>query len=700
MPGVLERVARWYLGAEEKAAPSEVSLVNIPGLYGGEGAVPHPDNPEALLKMYREWVYVCATKIAEGVGRTPLKLYVAKPTGKSTTLRRTRPVASLKLREFERRPGLQDYLRKAAEIEEVVDHPFYTLWQKGNPHLTGSQLQWTMVLHMALVGDSYCYIVSDEYGPQYLIILPPGKVNVQVARGKVDFISGYVLRKGTEKIVLKPDEVMHNKYPDPSNPVYGMAPLEAVGLVASLYHEMNVYEWNLLQNNAVPGALGIAEAGVSEPDKKRIERRFNQRHRGPRKAGKFAVITGPFKIEKLGLSQREMLMPQLRKLTREDIAGAYGVHMALLVTTDVNRANAEVGRTFTAEYAIKPACTLIEDGINRDIIPKYGDEHLFVAFDDPVPEDREFQLKKDEVFLKTTVVVPNEIRQREGLEDREGGDEPIAVGRPAGLAAGGVAQLAEQGSHKAQVAGSIPATTSKAAEADHVLVKMLRKYSKVLRRFVLAHAQFRSVKLLEWLERAEWDEMLADETRPIIGGYLEAGGASGMVQIQRLVGDDAAGAVYSFDVNYAQTAEYLRDEPLKFARKINATLDVRLRTALEAGLAEGESPVQLAARVNELFDGWDKNHSLLIARTEEARAMGRGSMEAYRQSGVVRGTRWLASPDACQDCLDMADMGERALFDSYAENDYELVMHPPLHPNCVCTTEPVLFEVKPEEERV
>lgn len=399
-----------------KTTARQVMAAQIPVGYTSWG-MPYPDDPRALMAMYKEWVYTCVKLVAQGVSHVPLRLYAPRRSHREKFLWPTRKIKPRVKRYLERQERFQRYLRKSVDVEEVVEHPFYDFWDKGNPFLTGMQNKMLLVMQLDLVGDSYWYIEEGEYGPEYCVSLPPDEMKVELSESK-DFIAGYVQRHGTKTIHYAPEEVMHVKWPDPNNPVYGYAPLEAVGLAASLYHKMNVFESSLMDHGASPSIIGVAKAGITEPERRRSEYVWNSRFMGPARAGKFAIISGDVDIKTFGLSQREMQFPQGRVLTRQEIAAAFNVPDSLLVPGDVDLANVKVGEYSLARHAILPRCCLIEEQINRDIMPKY-DPHIFVAFDNPVPQDDVFRLQQGNAMLQTeNVVYQNELRAALGVEAR------------------------------------------------------------------------------------------------------------------------------------------------------------------------------------------------------------------------------------------------------------------------------------------
>jgi SPP1 gp7 family putative phage head morphogenesis protein len=90
----------------------------------------------------------------------------------------------------------------------------------------------------------------------------------------------------------------------------------------------------------------------------------------------------------------------------------------------------------------------------------------------------------------------------------------------------------------------------------------------------------------------------------------------------------------------------------RYLRRIYADATDGLTQALVDGLAQGLNPVEVARKMRDGF-GMGMNHALNTARTETMRAYRAGSMEQYRNSGVVTGWKRLAAHDGrtCAGCL-------------------------------------------------
>ena len=103
-----------------------------------------------------------------------------------------------------------------------------------------------------------------------------------------------------------------------------------------------------------------------------------------------------------------------------------------------------------------------------------------------------------------------------------------------------------------------------------------------------------------------------------------------------------------------------------------------------------------------MFNNSSKHRSYEIARTEVSRATNYSTVEAYQQSGVVTGKKWLTGFDerTCVRCKAMH--GKIVAIDKNFFNkgdtfqdlnfNYDAVGQPPLHVSCRCTTTAVILK--------
>jgi len=187
------------------------------------------------------------------------------------------------------------------------------------------------------------------------------------------------------------------------------------------------YERAQFKNMARPDIAVELDKDTTMTDKeyKTAKKRWHETFGGEDKSGQVAFLEGGGKVKKISMTPKELSHLAGRKLTMEEIAAGYGIPAALLLP-DPRVANIQVAYKQYLRDTVDPKLKLYEQKINEQILWKYKDgEHLFCAFDNCVPEDREFLLKERESKLKTGYSSINLERVKDGEEEVDWGDKPI-----------------------------------------------------------------------------------------------------------------------------------------------------------------------------------------------------------------------------------------------------------------------------------
>jgi SPP1 gp7 family putative phage head morphogenesis protein len=142
----------------------------------------------------------------------------------------------------------------------------------------------------------------------------------------------------------------------------------------------------------------------------------------------------------------------------------------------------------------------------------------------------------------------------------------------------------------------------------------------------------------------------------------------------------------AFDVDNPRIQKWLEEYCPKLSKNLEEVNIDDLKRVLREGIGEGEGIPDLAKRVNELFESYDRVRAEMIARTETIRASNQSALEAYRQSGVVKQKTWLVAEDerTCDICIGYGNQDPIGLDESYGTTDYETIYVPPAHPSCRC----------------
>lgn len=674
-----------------------------------------PDKLKELVKRYTGWVYACAHLNAINCAQTPLRVYFAKESNSTQIKVPHRKLSKARRQYIERSPSTQQFVRKAVDVEEICEHPFLDLMNSVNPFFNQFDLLETLFMFMDLTGNEFWLLKNNPLGvpseiwplfPQFMSIIPD----------KQTFISGYEYKIANVVQKFNPEEIVHFKNPNPIDAFWGLGPLRAAILAADLSTGYNTHETTLMKNGARPDMALVlpVEAGTpGEPEMKKLLGRWRQRH-GRGKQGGLAILTGGAELKQVTLSQREMEFLKGRKATREEIAAIFGVPLSKLTTENVNLANAKVGETQYGRDTILPRLRKAEQKINEQIIPVYEQPGLFVAFDNPVPDDQEQRLKERTENIKVGYSNINEERAVDGLEPVPWGEEPGPITSQGGVQDEPTNSDANADSvPKKRLSKKAPRTLSPLVlPSDYVsemfVNAMERHIAKIGEAVAVGieaeYADKAVVKspiddlISNWLDIDDLDAELQKTLMAFETGTLGTAGRAAIGQITSEV---------DFDVLNPRTQATIRTHTQRASVHINRTQTKRVRKVLSEGIAGGEGAAALRKRlIDEHFnEDLTRKQAERIARTEAIWAWNEGAVQGYKQSGVVTKKEWLTAEDErlCQFCepmngvivgieVNFFDRGEdfRGTEGGIMKFDYDNIGHPPLHPQCRCTIIPVV----------
>lgn len=416
---------------------SSVSVVENTGRLGEKR---RPFNYDVAVDSFRSWVFAAIKLNAAAVAAVPIRLYVRNKPGLRRTFR-TRPVPPARKRYLlgESR-GTLDQVRPAKSIihklhdledfEEVTErHPITDLLHDVNPFFNGFDLLELTTIYLETTGNAYWHPVIDANMGIPNEIWPMPAQWVWVIPDRETFLRGYVYGKGTEvQREFAPDEVIHFRTANPGRDglYYGLGKIEAGWGVVELNRSQHEMDLAIAENGARPDYAVIVKSGATGKALDRFERQIDRKLRGERNAGKFLAVTGDVTLEPLNFPPKDIAW---RTEVVEEIAAVFGTPVSLLRANDPNLASAQTGFAAWKANTILPLTKMIEQKLTETLLPLFGiEEDAVLAFDNPVPADKEFELRESTLLVTTGIKSRNEDREDRGLPPQEGGDELLVAG--------------------------------------------------------------------------------------------------------------------------------------------------------------------------------------------------------------------------------------------------------------------------------
>ena len=146
---------------------------------------------------------------------------------------------------------------------------------------------------------------------------------------------------------------------------------------------------------------------------------------GAQKRGLPLLLEGSTSVEHLGRPPAEMAFRESSLMLRDEILSVFQVPPLLAgIVDNANRSNAQEQNYVFQSVAVEPRLRLIEARWNRD--PELVPPGRRVAFDSPVPADREKEIANLVKLSAAGILTPNEVRAAEG-PPAPWGDVPLQV---------------------------------------------------------------------------------------------------------------------------------------------------------------------------------------------------------------------------------------------------------------------------------
>lgn len=417
--------------------------------FGLDGTVSFRDafrrkrNPSSseLVREYKRFVYTCANFNANSASCIPLRLYLRTNLGDEPTILRKgydlSPVDHLKKDYLSSLSYLHKSLRSFVDIEEVVNHPILDILHKVNytPYINGNKLRLLNVLYQEVVGKSYWFIETNVFGvPENIWLLP-----AQFIRPVKEFtnnkkIIDYYEYTGSvtdgDPPKYRPEDIIPFLRPSLSAPYYdGVGFLQAAFEDNEVNNKLITHEDVYLENEGRPDAIlsPKSEESAFGPDEaKRYEMEYKMRFARGRGGGLW-VIPEDVAVHPLSFPPRDLARLEINKWTRLDIANAACIPIQLLDGDgDVESAERQ-----HAKYCLRPKLEAEAAVLNDQLVSRFdASGRLFLAFDDPVPEDAQAKVQKIVQFVMNGIWTPNEGRIYDGtfgLHEDESADELRAI---------------------------------------------------------------------------------------------------------------------------------------------------------------------------------------------------------------------------------------------------------------------------------
>lgn len=591
--------------------------------------------------------------------------------------------------------------------DPYTNHPLYTLFDNPNPRTSSaSDFIHLYAMLFEIYGETFWYLARGENTrrPKEVYLLDPSKVEIKTSGGE---LVGYVLHKSSgEQVPFMPDEIIHDKRPNPFNELRGMSVVERAAAYIDTEINTTNFTLNYIKNNASPSGI-VSLPDMSPEAFKLFAAQWREGYEGPQNAGKTAFIRGAeASFKAVGATLKDIELDKVRNMSKDDVLMMLEVPKPLLGLTDekgFGRGNVETLKYIFAESKLEPMMRRLDRIYEQIAMELTGGQPVEISHESPIPEDKEFILNTFKAGVNIWIT-PNEARAEMGLEPLPNGDvldtankpvqptKSIKVVRKAALvpvkeptAAEKTLKLtADQENFRKQMmdVNEVYVTKVKSAIAE---------FATEQERNVIDRINATSKSFEEWLFNVkDQAEKLAEGVVPIIMELMSAQSqdVAHFITGELLVIDDAVRNVVTNEIK-------------QIAGVYNTDTLAALQNTLAEGQAAGESLNKLKKRVESVYGDAKGYRAERIARTESARNSNLTAAMTYKQNGYTK-VKWFINPGACEFCqtfsgqtkeigTNFSNIGDvvTGAGGGQLRVDYADVAYPPLHPQCTCSVVPV-----------
>lgn len=307
----------------------------------------------------------------------------------------------------------------------VKDHWLYRLLAKQpNRWQTPFEFREMLQSHVAFRGNAFCEIVDDgKGGISELLPLHPDRMTLDLV-GDWGFRYIYTDRKGTRR-PLRADQVWHIRGLGGDGFV-GYNPIELARENFGEAMQFQGYSSRFYANNATPPMWIKMPGKFADKTARQEFREQMQKAQTGANRGKTMVLDQGMELHALNVNQKDMQFLEARKFKVAEIARIFRVppHMIADLERSTNNNIEHQGIEFWSG-TMQPYCERWESSIERNLLGP--DTDLEVEF------DMRAQMRGDSAarsayiqgLVMSSVLVPNEGREMEGLDPIEGGDKRL-----------------------------------------------------------------------------------------------------------------------------------------------------------------------------------------------------------------------------------------------------------------------------------
>lgn len=314
------------------------------------------------------------------------------------------------------------HVKSGGEI--VEENELTALLRRPNDYQSYADMLSQMILHLDAAGNAL--LLKDQMNglgqPASLHVLIPSRV--QLIRGPFG-IEGYRYTVNGQQRVYARDEVMHFRYPNPDDALWGIGRVE-VG-IRKLDLDRYVSEWALAHfaNGAKPGGVIRTDTDNFEQNQK-IAAQFRANHQGPQNSNRTAVLPKSYEYIPFESNPINNALIEIDAAGRDSILSLIGTPKQKIgIFEDANYRSTDADNYFYAEVIVPLLESRFLPTLNIELAARYDCE---LEYEDVDVEDKNASAERAQKMFATGSYTRDEIRAETGHDPLDGDIGSTLVG--------------------------------------------------------------------------------------------------------------------------------------------------------------------------------------------------------------------------------------------------------------------------------
>ena len=548
--------------------------------------------------------------------------------------------------------------------EPIAEHPLAKVLQKPNPEFSGQDLIEFLIAHLELVGNALWQPIIVGNQVKEIWIVMPDLVKPIPADIKGEWLKGWeVTEYGGSHHIVPASQFIHFMQVDPANPYWGISPLMAVARTIDVDNEAVDTQKISMQNRGVVDGVFTHESPLTAEQFEEARRQIRENYLTKSRRREPWVLGAGSKWQQMSLTPVEMDYIASRIRNLRDIAGAFGISPIFLGDLEQSSYdNMKQARKSLYEDVAIPLLDDIKATLNLKLAPLYND--IIITYDvSTITALREdYGAKVEQAHKLWSMGLPfDQINSRLGMgfEEFHGWDTgylPITL-----LPTGSPAPISEKQAEPktAKKSAGLETEEYKARYWKMIDSRRVGWWGVLDKRFKALYDQ--EAKEVEKAMRNAKSSELVDEVRKAINGLrptwektMTASLGALIEDFGKVVAEELGGQMKSdrpiekkwiFNPFSSVAMAWIASHGAESITSILSTNRDAVKQIISAGWEENLSTPEIGRKLRQFYIDGSPFKAMRVARTEVGAAASWGQREAAKQSGIIKGKRWLSSRD-------------------------------------------------------